>query len=264
MLHSCYRRTGGLARVGEPDDRALSETAEGLREPEAGRSGEGGSSPGMGTRVRSPSTTKVRGAGAESPGPADRVVFECRPKRWGFPAGRRVGAPPGSGAPRGESLGAVGRVGLLRRSGAVACPNLLQRRPAAGSAARRSAEYQRFSSGAPARSGPLQQIWTTDPPVDCNERPELRPQWGAWDSWDTRGAPARRGSGGRCPWPPTTAPRPRRGASRPWCRDDPPDPRAGLGAAVRLKRDRPRPWRPRRPQRSVSARSPMRPRRPLR
>ena len=63
MLHSCYRRTGGLARVGEPDDRALSETAEGLREPEVGRSGEGGSSPGMGTRVRSPSTTKARGPG---------------------------------------------------------------------------------------------------------------------------------------------------------------------------------------------------------
>ena len=41
------------------------------------------------------------------------------------------------------------------------CPNLLQRRSAAGSTARRSAEYQRFSSGAPARSGPLQQIRTT-------------------------------------------------------------------------------------------------------
>ena len=33
------------------------------REPEVGRSGEGGSSPGMGTRVRSPSTTKARGPG---------------------------------------------------------------------------------------------------------------------------------------------------------------------------------------------------------
>ena len=50
-------------RVGEPDDRVLAETAEGLREPEVGRSGEGGSSPGMGTRVRSPSTTKARGPG---------------------------------------------------------------------------------------------------------------------------------------------------------------------------------------------------------
>ena len=53
------------------------------------------------------------------------------------------------------------RMGLLGRSGAGACPDLLQRRPGPGSAARRSAEYQRFSSGAPARSGPLQQIWTT-------------------------------------------------------------------------------------------------------
>ena len=55
----------------------------------------------------------------------------------------------------------VVRVGLLGRSGAGACPDLLQRRPGPGSAARRSAEYQRFSSGALARSGPLQQIWTT-------------------------------------------------------------------------------------------------------
>ena len=55
----------------------------------------------------------------------------------------------------------VVRMGLLGRSGAGSCPNLLQRRPAAGSAAGRSAEYQRFSFGAPVRSGPLQQIWTT-------------------------------------------------------------------------------------------------------
>ena len=55
----------------------------------------------------------------------------------------------------------VGRVGLLGRAGAGSCPNLLQRRSAAGSAARRSAEYQRSSSRVPARSGPLQQIWTT-------------------------------------------------------------------------------------------------------
>ena len=55
----------------------------------------------------------------------------------------------------------VVRVGLLGRSAAETCPNLLQRRSAAGSAARRSAEYQRFSSRTPAGSGPLQQIWTT-------------------------------------------------------------------------------------------------------
>ena len=52
-------------------------------------------------------------------------------------------------------------VGLLGQSGAGACPNLLQRRPGPGSAARRNAESQRFTFGAPARSGPLQQIWTT-------------------------------------------------------------------------------------------------------
>ena len=52
------------------------------------------------------------------------------------------------------------RVGLLGRSGAGACPNLLQRHPGPGSAAKEIAEYQRFSSLAPARSGPLQQIWT--------------------------------------------------------------------------------------------------------
>ena len=56
----------------------------------------------------------------------------------------------------------VVRVGLLGRSGAGACPNLLQRRPASGSAASRSAEYQRLSSGVLVGFGPLQQIWTTD------------------------------------------------------------------------------------------------------
>ena len=54
----------------------------------------------------------------------------------------------------------VVRVGLLWRSGAGACPNLPQRRPGPGSTADESAEYQRFSFGAPARSGPLWQIWT--------------------------------------------------------------------------------------------------------
>ena len=52
-------------------------------------------------------------------------------------------------------------MGLLGRSGAGACPNLLQRGSGPGSAARRSAEYQRFAFYASARSGPLQQIWTT-------------------------------------------------------------------------------------------------------
>ena len=44
--------------------------------------------------------------------------------------------------------------------GAGECPNLPQRRSGPGSAAKKSAEYQRFFSRAPARSGPLWQIWT--------------------------------------------------------------------------------------------------------
>ena len=55
---------------------------------------------------------------------------------------------------------AVVRVGLLGRTRAGACPNLLQRRSGSGSAARKSAEYQRSPSRTPAGSGPLQQIWT--------------------------------------------------------------------------------------------------------
>ena len=71
-------------------------------------------------------------------------------------------APAGSPPPAARvQRVAVVRVGLLGRPRAGVCPNLLQRRPATGSAARRSAEYQRSSSGVPARSGPLQQIWTT-------------------------------------------------------------------------------------------------------
>ena len=85
---------------------------------------------------------------------------------------RRFGAPPaGPGAAEQEPHGATGtttprdspamvRAGLLGRSGAGACPNLLQRRPGPGSASRKSAEYRRFSSHAPARSGPSQQIRT--------------------------------------------------------------------------------------------------------
>ena len=77
-------------------------------------------------------------------------------------ANGRGSAPAGSPPPAARvQRVAVVRVGLLGRPRAGVCPNLLQRRPATGSAARRSAEYQRSSSGVPARSGPLQQIWTT-------------------------------------------------------------------------------------------------------
>ena len=90
----------------------------------------------------------------------------------------------GSGVVAAAGMGGRGvvRVGLPGRSGSGACPNLLQKRPATGSAARRSAEYQRFSSGAPARSGPLQQIWTngaaTGPggPPRVGRRPRRAPR----------------------------------------------------------------------------------------
>ena len=58
----------------------------------------------------------------------------------------------------------VVRVGLLGRSGAGACPNLLQRRPAAGSAASRSAKYQRLSSGVLWDSGLCNRFGQPAPP----------------------------------------------------------------------------------------------------
>ena len=54
----------------------------------------------------------------------------------------------------------VGRVGLVVSAGAGACPNLPQRRSGPVSAVSGGAEYQCFFSCAPARSGPLWQIWT--------------------------------------------------------------------------------------------------------
>ena len=76
------------------------------------------------------------------------------------PIGRRGAGRP-LAAPKNGNTEAHGTCGTRSgRSGAGACPNLLQRRPGPGSTARRSAEYQRFSSGAPARPGSLQQIWT--------------------------------------------------------------------------------------------------------
>ena len=70
---------------------------------------------------------------------------KCTSRRQGTPA-------PAAGWPAAPLTGARGGAG---------CPNLPQRRPAAVSAAKKSAEYQRFFSRAPARSGPLWQIWTT-------------------------------------------------------------------------------------------------------
>ena len=137
------------------------------------------------------------------------------------PCAPQIRANDGGSAPAGSLPPAarvqritVVRVGLLGRPRAGACPNLLQRRPGPESAVGRSAEYQRFSSGAPARSGPLQQIWTTGaaagsgrgghgPDGDHGGRPDDRA---------VRGDAARAREG---------APRPRpRGAGRPWTRPD--------------------------------------------
>ena len=67
--------------------------------------------------------------------------------------------PPSS--PRRTGCEPAETHGTLGTGSDGACPNLPQRPSAAGAAAEESAEYQRFSSRAPARSEPLQQIWTT-------------------------------------------------------------------------------------------------------
>ena len=85
-------------------------------------------------------------------------------------------------------------------SGRGACPDLLQRRSGPGLTARRSAEYQRFSSDAPARSGPLQQIRTTCAAADPREG--LSPACSAATSTVRRRGP----TGG----PPRVGRRPRR------------------------------------------------------
>ena len=105
--------------------------------------------------------------------------------RWERRPVARIGAVTGMGG-RG-----MVRLGFLGRSGAGACPNLPQRRFAAGSAANESAEYQRFSSGAPARSGSLWQIWTT--------RAAASPRKGGRRSDGDRGGPptGRTGTAGR-------------------------------------------------------------------
>ena len=145
----------------------------------------------------------------------------------------------------------VGRVVLLWRPGARACPNLPQRRSGPELAAKKSAEYQRFFSRAPARSGPLWQIWTNcrrgpagegirgpgggpgarlndlaDPsgPAGAPARGSARTRRGAAPGhWArvTPGPAAPRASRPGPPAPPTTRStraRPRTGARRPRCR----------------------------------------------
>ena len=113
------------------------------------------------------------GAGRVGPRPPtrrNRRKRHAKPAESAHPVDNRARlagdgpSPSPVGARHGGTPAAVGRVGLLGRSGAGACPNLPQRRPEPGSAASRGAEYQRFSSRAPARSGPLWQIWTTGVP----------------------------------------------------------------------------------------------------
>ena len=103
-----------------------------------------------------------------------RVLFAPRPallpSRGGAMGSSHQKVPRTGRDRRGGAGGRrVVRVGLLRRFGAGVCPNLLQRRPGLGSAARRIAEYQRFPARAPARSGPLQQIRTTGAAADPRE-----------------------------------------------------------------------------------------------
>ena len=82
-----------------------------------------------------------------------------RPHRIPPPSMTNASPPPD---PEGYSgVVRVVLVGLVGLAGAWACPNLPQRRSGPGSAANETAEYQRFSSGVPARSRPLWQIWTT-------------------------------------------------------------------------------------------------------
>ena len=85
------------------------------------------------------------------------------------------------------------QVGLLGHSGGGARPNPPQRRPATGSAARRSAEYQRFSFGASAEPGSLWQIWATRAAAD----PRDAAHGGVRRS---RGVYRRATSPGRCAW----------------------------------------------------------------
>ena len=94
---------------------------------------------------------------------------------------------------RADRSGAHGTPGAVRGG---ACPNLLQRRSAAGSAAIRSAEYQRFSSLSPARSGPLQQIWTNGAAAGVREG-RSRVGWRPWRAHQRSRGPRRRSIGRR-------------------------------------------------------------------
>jgi len=99
----------------------------------------------------------VMAVGRNRPGVADpwllRLFVLCR-----APSPRAAALIP-PGARGSDRCGGAGGAPGTRLGGA--CPNLPQRRSEPGSAVKKSAEYQRFFSRAPARSGPLWQIWTT-------------------------------------------------------------------------------------------------------
>ena len=117
--------------------------------------------------------------GGDSGGPSRPAPAPQRPQRpllIRLMRGGRRNDPPGApfpapvrpprrgaarAAPKNGNTEAHGAHGVRSGwSGAGACPNLPQRRFTAGSTTGRSAEYQRFPLGAPARWGPLQQIRT--------------------------------------------------------------------------------------------------------
>ena len=126
------------------------------------------------SRVRVPAVSVImmmrlpRG-GRAGRGRADRTLTglpRARIRSRGAPTGAG-GSPAGRDADRsrpGQTPGAASQIpGHTPPPGRhlhSPRPNLLQRPPAAGSAVKKIAEYQRSSSRVPARFGPLQQIWT--------------------------------------------------------------------------------------------------------
>ena len=132
----------------------------------------------------------------------------------------------------------VRRVGLLGLAGARMCPNLLQRRLEPGSAARRSAEYQRFSSRTPMESRPLQQIWTTGATADLSGAAGVAPpdrkviHRAVMQVWDAGTAPPSPSSSTLTPTPSPSPPTsPGRGTDANECTRASRRPRAGADPA---------------------------------